>query len=176
MRLLRRRPLRGRVVRPPAAAKSFSLLASSNSIPPYLRTTELTPSRQLTISELRPDPVTRVYRGSKWGRRVVTIRRPSRAKSDCPAPETAGAALTLTSLSGPCSVPPRGLQRPSTCLATSAVPKRLVYSRSKSPGPHGMFPPPPQTAHEGQSHPCLRPPLTHSPPVCSSPCCRAPSV
>jgi hypothetical protein len=36
---------------------------------------------------------TSVYRGSKWGRRVV--RRPKRAESDCPTTGDRGAALTL---------------------------------------------------------------------------------
>ena len=72
---------------------------SSNSIPPYLRTIAPTSSRQPTVPATRCDCKlcggsasilgTSVYRRSKWGRRIV--RRPKRAKSDCPTTGDRGA-------------------------------------------------------------------------------------
>jgi hypothetical protein len=77
---------------------------SSNLIPPHLRTTEPTSSQQSTVPAITAKlgggsasiSGTSVYRGSKRGRRVV--RRPRRAKSDCPNTGDRGAALTLVGL------------------------------------------------------------------------------
>ena len=78
--------------------------ANENSIPPYLRTTESTPSRQPTVSATTANlaensasiPGTSVYRRPKWGRKIV--RRPQRPQSDCPTTGDRGEALTLVRL------------------------------------------------------------------------------
>jgi len=43
-------------------------------------------------------PGTSVYRGSKWGRKAMIVRRPQRAQSDRPTTGDRGAALTLVRL------------------------------------------------------------------------------